>query len=210
MYNWSTLTSSYNWFYYDIDINELIPRYHSAKNAAYEYDKQTKNKVATFYHPLIKEYYDGVQNELAEVAQMESCVAEVAISFDKPYTFAEIERQIPDNLNIVWLYMMSPIVDESNGPMGLPVYGFDPTKTPDMAYERFIQSLVTYNEHMDDETIDEFLIENIDKPFSEVEILGVMLTGRTENFQNLVGKEFIRGASVGATTQVVPYITPEK
>jgi len=97
---WSTLTSSYNWFNYEIDFNELIPRYHSSKNAAYEYDKQTKNKVATFYHPLIKQYYDGVQNELEEVSQMENYVAEVAISFDKPYTFAEIKRQIPDNLNI--------------------------------------------------------------------------------------------------------------
>ena len=53
---------------------------------SYNYDKQTKNKVATFYNPAIKEYYDGVKNELSAVSKMENYVAEVAISFDQPYT----------------------------------------------------------------------------------------------------------------------------
>ena len=57
---------------------------------------------------------------------MENYVAEVAISFDQPYTLKEIQTKIPDNLNIVWLYMVSPIRDESGGPAGMPVYGFEP------------------------------------------------------------------------------------
>ena len=207
---WSTLTSSYDWLRIKIDHNELIPGSYSSDTEFYEYDKQTKNKVATFYHPSIQDYYDGIENELGEISQMENHVAEVAISFNQPYTLQEIQAKIPDNLNIVWLYMTSPIADESNGPAGMPVYGFDPSHSPKDAYNSFIDSLEQYDADESNETIQEFLETNKDKPFDEVKILGVMLTGQTQNFKALENQDFIRGASVGATAQIVPYIKPEK
>ena len=207
---WSTLTSSYDWLRIKIDHNELIPGSYSSDTESYEYDKQTKNKVATFYHPSIQDYYDGIENELGEISQMENHVAEVAISFNQPYTLQEIQEKIPDNLNIVWLYMTSPISDESNGPSGMPVYGFDPSHSPKDAYNSFIDSLEQYDANESNETIQEFLETNKDKPFDEVKILGVMLTGQTQNFKALENQDFIRGASVGATAQIVPYIKPEK
>ena len=207
---WSTLTSSYDWLRIKIDHNELIPGFYSSDTESYEYDKQTKNKVATFYHPSIQDYYDGIENELGEISQMENHVAEVAISFNQPYTLQEIQEKIPDNLNIVWLYMTSPISDESNGPAGMPVYGFDPSHSPKDAFNSFIDSLEQYDANESNETIQEFLETNKDKPFDEVKILGVMLTGQTQNFKALENQDFIRGASVGATAQIVPYIKPEK
>jgi sigma factor regulator len=207
---WSTLTSSYDWLRIKIDHNELIPGFYSSDTESYEYDKQTKNKVATFYHPSIQDYYDGIENELGEISQMENHVAEVAISFNQPYTLKEIQEKIPDNLNIVWLYMTSPISDESNGPTGMPVYGFNPSHSPKDAFNSFIDSLEQYDANESIETIQEFLETNKDKPFDEVKILGVMLTGQTQNFKTLENQDFIRGASVGATAQIVPYIKPEK
>ena len=207
---WSTLTSSYDWIRTNIDHNELIPGFHWSDTEFYEYDKQTKNKVATFYHPSIQKYYNGVQNELGEISQMENHVAEVAISFDQPYTFQEIQAKIPDNLNIVWLHMTSPIVDESDGPSGMPVYGFDPSDSPKEAYSSFIDALEQYDANGDNETIQEFLTSNKNKPFDKVKIIGVMLTGQTKNFKTLEKQDIIRGASVGATAQIVPYIKPEK
>jgi hypothetical protein len=207
---WSTLTSSYDWFRVNIDTNELVPGFHWSDTEFYEYDKQTKSKSATFYHPSIKKYYDGVQNELGEVSEMENHVAEVAISFDKPYTLQEIQAKIPDNLNIVWLYMASPISDESKGPAGMPVYGFELSDNPKESYSSFVDGLKEYDSNWDDETIQEFLKVNKNKQFSEVKILGVMLTGKTNNFKALENQDFIRGASVGATAQIVPYIKPEK
>ncbi|HDX9577179.1 TPA: sigma factor regulator N-terminal domain-containing protein [Bacillus pseudomycoides] len=203
---WSTLTSSYDWLRVNIDHNELIP----GSNWSYEYDKQTKKKVATFYHPSIKKYYDGVQNELGEISQMDNHVAEVAISFDQPYTLQEIQAKIPDNLNIVWLYMTSKIADESKGPMGMPIYGFDPSDSPKRAYDSFIDGLKKYDTDGSDETIQKFLKSTKNKQFDEVKILGVMLTGQTKNFKALENQNFIRGASVGATAQIVPYIKPKK
>ncbi|WEG15110.1 sigma factor regulator N-terminal domain-containing protein [Alkalihalophilus pseudofirmus] len=208
---WSTLTSSYGWIQTEIDFNELIPGSYSSDTGFYEYDKQTKQKVATFYHPLIEDYHDGVQNQLAAVAEMENYVAEVAISFDRPYTFAEVQGRIPDNLNIVWLYMTSEIRDESMGPAGMPVYGFAPGSSPDDdTYAYFVETLKEYDDRGYNDAIQEFLSENGDKSIDEVEVLGVMLTGQTENFEALVGEDFIRGASVGVTAEMVPYITPEK
>ena len=207
---WSTLTSSYDWLRINIDHNELIPGFYWSDTEFYEYDKQTKNKVATFYHPSIQEYYDGIQNELGEISQMENHVAEVAISFNQPYTLQEIQAKIPDNLNIVWLYMTSPIADESKGPAGMPVYGFDPSDSPKEAYSSFIDALEKYDANGNNETIQEFLNSNKNKQFDEVKILGVMLTGQTQNFKALENQDFIRGASVGATAQIVPYIKPEK
>ncbi|MCU5474050.1 anti-sigma factor [Bacillus paranthracis] len=207
---WSTLTSSYDWFRVNIDHNELIPGSYWSDTEFYEYDKQTKKKVAKFYHPSIQKYYDGVKNDLVAISQMENHVAEVAISFDQPYTLQEIQAKIPDNLNIVWLYMTSQIVDESKGPMGVPVYGFDPSDSPKKAYNSFIDALKKYDADGGDKTIQEFLKLNKNKQFDEVKISGVMLTGQTQNFKVLENQDFIRGASVGATAQIVPYIKPEK
>jgi len=207
---WSTLTSSYDWFRSNIDTNELVPGFYWHSKELYQYDKQTKQKVGTFYHPSIKDYYGGIKNDISAVSQMKNHVAEVAISFNEPYTLKEIQEQIPDNLNIVWLYMASPIVDESKGPAGMPVYGFDPSGSPKEGYNEFIKNLKKYNADAEDETIQKFLASNKDKSFDKVKILGMMVTGQTQNFKALENKDFIRGASAGATAQMVPYIKPEK
>ena len=207
---WSTLTSSYSWFGASIDHNELIPGYFSQGATQYEYDKQTKQKVPTFYHPEIQEYYDGVQNQLPELIQMDQHVAEVAISFKEPMTMAEVKNLIPNSLNIVWLYMVSSIGDESRGPLGLPVYGYSDSDLSKEGFDSFIDALKTYDERKTNETIQAYIKENKQKPFGEVTVLGVMLTGKTESFEVLAGNEFIRGASVGVTVPTVPYIQTVK
>ena len=197
---WSTLTSSYSWLRTKIDHNELIPGSYSSETNFYEYDKQTKEKVASFYHPAIPEYYDGVQNEISELVQLDNHVAEVALSFDQPYSLKEIKKNIPDNLNIVWLYMTSAVGDPT-------VYGF---ATSDASYEDFVDALEKYDPRAYNTTIQDFLTANKNKKIDEVEILGAMVTGQTQNFKALENQAFIRGASVGATAQIVPYIKPEK
>lgn len=207
---WSTLTSSYSWFGASIDHNELIPGYFSQGAIEYEYDKQTKQKVPTFYHPEIKEYYDGVQNQLPDLIKMDNHVGEVAISFKEPMTMAEVKNTIPDSLNIVWLYMVSEVGDESQGPAGLPVYGYADGELSKEGFDSFIEVLKEYDGDKTNEIIQDYIKENEQKPFEEVTVLGVMLTGKTESFEALVDSEFIRGASVGVTVPTVPYIQTVK
>ncbi|MEK4627700.1 MAG: sigma factor regulator N-terminal domain-containing protein [Solibacillus sp.] len=207
---WSTLTSSYSWFGASIDYNELLPGYFSRGTTEYEYDKQTKQKVPTFYHPKIISYYDGVQNQLPELIKMDNHVAEVAISFKKPMTMEEVKKSIPDALNIVWLYMVSNIGDESKGPLGQPVYGYADNELSVEGFHTFIENLKLYDESQTNEMIQAYIKKNEQKPFSEVTVLGVMLTGRTESFKALLESEYIRGASIGVTVPIVPYIKPTK
>ena len=55
---------------------------------------------------------------------MENQVAEVAISFDKPYPYEEVRKMLPSNVNLVWLYVYSETVNEKEGPSGTLPYGF--------------------------------------------------------------------------------------
>lgn len=210
---WSILTSKYDWIFPHIDMNELTPGFYWSDAQFYEYDKQTKTKYATFYHPSIEKYY-YIQNDLEAVAQMDNYVAEMAISFDRPYTIEEIKAKIPDNLNIVWLYMTSPIVDESKGPARMDIYGFTPLisegSTLQEDYLNFKSDLEAYDPDGNNEGIQTFLKESKEQSFQEVGILGVMLTGQTKNFKALENQAFIRASSVGATAEMVPYIQPEK
>ncbi|MFR8959735.1 MAG: anti sigma factor C-terminal domain-containing protein, partial [Enterococcus faecalis] len=48
------------------------------------------------------------------------------------------------------------------------------------------------------------------KKVEKLPIWGVMLTGQTKNFKALQNEPFVRGASIGVTAPIVPYIQPEK
>ncbi|MEC1180424.1 anti sigma factor C-terminal domain-containing protein [Metasolibacillus meyeri] len=207
---WSTLTSTYGWKHFDIDYNELVPDFYLSDESYYVYDKQTKNKVATFFHPDLKGYFTEIPNDIAAVSTMGNYVAEMAISFDRPYTVAEIEAMIPENLNIVWLYMTSAVQDENTDPSGIPVYGFNANPLSEKTYADFVKDLAKYALDKNDEVIQTFLQENKDKAFKDLPALGVMLTGQAKNFAALEGETFVRAASVGATVQMVPYIKPKK
>lgn len=64
---WSSLRSKYTTWRNSIDYNELTNSWYHSDQNSYEYNRQTKQKVATFYHPSIKKYYDNVKNELPEL-----------------------------------------------------------------------------------------------------------------------------------------------
>lgn len=207
---WSTLTSSYSLFGTSGDSNERTPGFHKNGDTYFEYDKQTKQRFATFYHPAIKQYYGGVQNQLPAVIQLKNQLAEVAISFKQPLTMKQVRDYIPENLNIAWLYMLSEKVEEAAGPSGVQVYGYSDSKLLKESFEEFKNNLKKYDTRQSMEVIQDYIAKNQNKPFNEVTVLGIMVTGRTENFKELLGKDFIRGASVGVTVPIVPYIQPTK
>lgn len=213
---WSSLRSKYSLYKNEIDYNELVPSWHSSSNNSYEYNRQTKQKIAKFYNPTIKDYYDGVKNELEDIEKLENHVAEVALSFDKPYTYSEVKKMMPENVNVVWLYLFSEVREEDLGPSGIPVYGFqlsmdekntiiDAEEDKESFFKAF-ESISTLHS----EEIKTFIETNKDKSVDELLIWGVMVTGQTKNLRELKDKMFIRGSSIGVTAPIVPYITPEK
>lgn len=214
---WSSLRSKYGLFKNEVDYNELVPSWYFSSKNSYEYNRQTKQKVATFYNPSIKNYYDGVKNELVEIEKLENHVAEVALSFDKPYTYSQVEKMIPENVNIVWLYLFSEEREESNGPSGMPVYGFqlsmdEKNTVVDIEEDKqsFFNAFEASISHVNQKEIKTFIETNKEKSVDELPIWGVMVTGQTKNLIELKDKSFVRGSSIGVTAPIVSYITPEK
>lgn len=113
-------------------------------------------------------------------------------------------------LSFYIVYMTSDVGDESNGPSNAEVYGFSVSDASNEAFEGFIDAFEKYNSRANNATIQEFLTSNKNKKLDDVKILGAMVTGQTKNFKALENQAIIRGASVGATAQIVPYIKPEK
>ncbi|MBP1042646.1 anti sigma factor C-terminal domain-containing protein [Vagococcus sp. BWB3-3] len=205
---WSTLTSTYSVIGGSVDYNEMIPGWQYSKVNGYEYDKQTKQKVASFYHPEVKTYYDGVKQELAMIEQLDNQVAEVALSFDQPYTWQEVSKQLPDTISVKWFYLFSEIKEESMGPSGMEKFGFANEGDMDEAYQQFIEDIESYDQN-DDSVFKEFLAKEKGKKGDEAKILGVMVTGKTSELAKIKDLPFIRGSSIGVTAEIVPYITPE-
>ncbi|CQR25907.1 membrane protein [Streptococcus varani] len=63
-------------------------------------------KIPIFYNKNAKEpVYLKSTHDLDFIPQMSGQAVEVAITFDKPYTLAEIEKKVPDNLKLNWIWI---------------------------------------------------------------------------------------------------------
>ncbi|WP_459254555.1 anti-sigma factor C-terminal domain-containing protein, partial [Enterococcus faecalis] len=157
------------------------------------------------------------KNELSELDKMENQVAEVAISFDKPYPYEEVRKMLPSNINLVWLYVYSETVNEAEGPSGTLPYGFQLSMDdhneifdPENNKQHFFETLEKSPLFADNQEGQKFIQQNKNKKVEKLPIWGVMLTGQTKNFKALQNEPFVRGASIGVTAPIVPYIQPEK
>lgn len=205
---WSTLTSTYSVVGGSVDHNEMIRGQQHSEEAIYEYDKQTKQKVASFYHPRIKDYSGGVTHDLATIGQLENHVAEVALSFDQPYTWQELSKTLPDTIQVKWLYMFSELLDESKGRSGGLIFGFSSEGDIDENFQQFIEDLEAYDQS-EPSQFASFLESEKGKKGDEAAILGVIVTGKTSELAKISELEFIRGSSIGVTAKIVPYINPD-
>ncbi|MGO2400763.1 MAG: anti sigma factor C-terminal domain-containing protein, partial [Pseudolactococcus laudensis] len=67
--------------------------------------KQGKNGSSWDVYP--DELYEEVKypNDIANIVKTENRVVEVGISFDKPYTYEEVQKMIPENLVQAWYWV---------------------------------------------------------------------------------------------------------
>ena len=200
---WGMMNSSYSWRGYRIDRDTLSPGWHPGKTD-YQYDKNTKQKVAVFYHPDTEKVEGGIPNDLAAVATMDGFVAEMALSFDQAYSLKEVLRQLPDTLNVTWAFVDSEAPKEAIGPI-YPVYGFTIEEDIEGSIDVFQEALQVVKGSGEDEVI-ERMLKAKDPSF----VRGVIVTGQAQNMKALETLDIIRGASVGVTVETKPYIEPTK
>ncbi|GAA0237073.1 hypothetical protein GCM10008921_21730 [Metaclostridioides mangenotii] len=96
--------------------------------------------------------------------------------------------------------------EENNETIGFSVDDAELKNINENTYSYFISSLEKYKGEQKD--IKAFINKN--KKLKDLEVCGVMLTGQSSNFISLKDKPYVKGASIGVTAKIVPYIQPLK
>jgi len=81
------------------------------------YTRELRQKYPVFYNVNAKQTKssDPAPQELVSVKEMPNQLVEIALTFDKPYTYKEIQQMIPSNLKINWYWIGSQSEDGENG-----------------------------------------------------------------------------------------------
>ncbi|AIQ11814.1 anti-sigma factor [Paenibacillus durus] len=186
------------------------------------YNRYNGKRELAFFVPGVN-YNGKVLNDLPALSQMESGkLVEMALSFDKDYSFAEVKAMLPAGVRPVWYWVdtyddrtnfhFKPYKD-GNGNIDYPmpfwpsfgVYGFGIRPDYDKAEPGdFIQKLKDglqakgkyYSEY---ERIYNFLKKDKAEPDAgDVRLLGVVVTGTAKGLQSLNGQPYVRAAVLGA------------
>lgn len=203
------------------------------------YTRTLRQKYPVFYNINAKGTIDTkrIPQELASVKEMPNQLVEVALTFDKAYTYKEIQQMIPSNLKINWYWIGSQSEDGDN------------TTDPQTTYGANASLLFTYDSDVrkkakeakkEQQTFLDYLkkadknlfprvsgyntyndVESYLKKFGQLDIReaenrdqltfsGVILTGKAENFAQLEEKEWIYASSIGASVPNQPYYKLDK
>ncbi|MFJ8072339.1 anti sigma factor C-terminal domain-containing protein [Peribacillus sp. NPDC096447] len=173
------------------------------------YHGDTLQREMQFYHPKGK--YTGYLNDVSLLEGHPDKVAEMAISFNKSYTVQDIKKMLPDQITPVWYW-----VDTNENLKNLEdmpevahyVYGFDAEpgyieygdgteKDFILAVESGMKMKGKYkNEY---KRIYDFLRKEKKEPSpDDVKVIGVVVTGTTENLKNLSDQPYAKAIVLGA------------
>ena len=197
------------------------------------YTRGNMIKVPLFFNTKVRYEKDEPQNkpsqELPLVQQMKGQLVEVALTFDKPYTYEELKTRLPDNLKKNWYWLgTSSDYDISN--LGVDAtYGMVLEETePEESFKQFKEHLKKAIEsgrggvtvgaadsdgkdhtRYDSQKELQYFQKHTDS-LKETKFAGVILTGKAENFAQLEGKDWIYASSIGASTPNQPYYQLDK
>ncbi|VEE23199.1 membrane protein [Streptococcus equinus] len=180
-------------------------------------------KVPIFYNVNAKSSNMKVTQDISKVEKMKDEAVEMAITFDKPYTYEEITEMVPDNLLVNWYWIgTSGLVDTTN--LGLSSQlGFSPIENDYVAgFKQFKTDLKKaihlgilnsqYSDGGETLSLEEDAKAYLKKAqkHQEATFSGIILTGRSENFLQLIGKEWIHASNIGHSVTIQPYHTLSK
>lgn len=212
------------------NLEEIRPPGSTDSNAyRRQYNPHNGQKEMAYYIPGV-EYASSILNDLNLLTAMEPDeLAEMALSFDQPYSFEEVNRMLPKEARPVW-YWVDTYDDSSgfylkphesrDGVMISPqpvsssssIYGFGTGPNDnggEVSPEDFLGLLQSGLEHKDNyyseySRISRYLKKDKAEPdAADVRILGVVVTGSAAGLKSLNGQTYIRGAVLGAVAD--PY-----
>lgn len=176
------------------------------------YDRGNLQKIPQFYNTKVKFSKNDVKTspsqDLNYLNQLENKVIEVAITFDKPYSYKEIKTMLPKNLKQNWLWIGTyTTLDTSQWPnqFGTDTENIHSTintmfKVSKNSPQVGINNVNIYSD------LDNYLKDNKHiKDVNQLKFAGIILTGKSENFNSLKGEKWIYGSSLGASIDYQPY-----
>lgn len=166
----------------------------------------------------IARFYTGTKdlpNEAQTLAELPDHVGEIAVTFNRGYTYAELKRLLPKNLELRWGYLFNDTAHVSiSGDVAQPRIGESPIgmaladgQSPQSQIKYWRQALSQYWTGAKNNQAYEKAMKT---PPARLKFRGVMLTGTTENLAKVATAPYVSGTSVGVTVPRVPFITPTK
>ncbi|HEL2049289.1 TPA: anti sigma factor C-terminal domain-containing protein [Streptococcus suis] len=215
--------------YYDLfdshyDFAQHIP----GNTFKYLYDFTTNTKVPVFYNRKKSVWsVQDIANELHYLKDMSGQLVEVAISFDKKYSLAEIKQMIPSNLKQNWYWIGTEGKQNTHYYRPEQLLGLDPENIQ-LVFSDMPGDYMTGMDFMKEflESGDQKRAQYLDIPvddlqafvdkfggtdftkqeeIDQLEFAGIILTGRAEDFAQLEGKDWIYASSIGASIPIQPY-----
>ena len=184
-------------------------------------------KIPLFFNIKNKDETDIMptpSQELPLVSEMKGQLVEVALTFDRPYTYSELQSMLPSNLKVNW-YWLGTYSNYNTENLNISnIFGFKLTKD-DAEYSFDIFKTHLKNSLKDKHGLTSITtskgevyntkkeLEYLNKTFKNLEdctFSGVILTGKAENFAQLEDKEWIYASSIGASVPNQPYYKLDK
>ncbi|MGT2832507.1 anti sigma factor C-terminal domain-containing protein [Streptococcus halotolerans] len=181
-------------------------------------------KIPVFYninHSYTGEVDPVVTKDLNLIPKMTNQAVEVAVTFDKPYTYSEIQKMVPKNVLVNWYWIGSKSQFDTTQfatDHTLGVMGDDEGKLTPSAFKQFRQHLKkgsqsswldsSYNSTGNKGVLikDEakaYVKRN--KTLKEATFSGILISGRSENLAKLKDREWVFASNIGQSVQIQPY-----
>lgn len=191
-------------------------------NVAYDYSQDTG-------------FHMKKTQDINLLPQLPNYAVEMAVTFDKPYTLAEIEKKIPDELTISWYWIGTKATEYDTAmlsPRDQIGFSLDPYLVRDgrdvadkeqqevwqASYQEFRNNLQlaldadwlklshsTYKGEIYSLKKDVTSYLQANQQASSATFGGIIVTGRSEHFASLVGKDWVFASNIGETVLIKPY-----
>ena len=194
------------------------------------YTQSTNQKIAAFFNvgaDFKSKKYFGLQptHDAHLLKNAPNQLAEVAVTFKKPLTYAEIIKLVPKNLLINWYWLGINDTKAEGANEDAQYFGINAnTDISDQTeklgaldkdtYSEFVRALKEYKATS---TIDNFnplqdARKQIKKypTLAKAKFAGVILTGRTQNFASLDKEKWVFATNTGVMTAIRPDVPPTK
>lgn len=201
-------------------------------------NRQSQQKEPLFFNVKYAHAYQSAKDQKSMLApskptheaetldHLSNSLSEVAITFDKRYSYDDIRQMIPDNvmINYYWLGIKSDKLDATHA----PYIGLNASEDGTGKLTEGTEIKASQNEFFGYQGLKQVLkdqsgrqvIDNIDiakdgqkliaKDLKSATFAGVIVTGRTQNLAKLDSQHYTFATNVGVTTPIMPYQEPIK